>query len=74
MVLKSLSHRIECARMESWCLVMIKEWLDFLLHAPRGPFYSSKAARSRYNPTRKAILAFSRVAHRTVRCTTGQPL
>jgi hypothetical protein len=25
MVLKSLSQRIECARMESWCLGMIKE-------------------------------------------------
>jgi hypothetical protein len=28
MVLKSLSQRIECARMESWCLEMIKECLD----------------------------------------------
>jgi hypothetical protein len=27
MVLKSLSRRIECARMESWCLEMIKECL-----------------------------------------------
>jgi hypothetical protein len=48
--------------------------LEWLLHAPRGPFYSPKAARSRWRPTRKAILAFCRVAHRTVRCTTGQPL
>jgi hypothetical protein len=48
--------------------------LGYLLHAPRGPFYSPKAARSRWNPTRKAIVAFCRVAHRTVRCTTGQPL
>jgi hypothetical protein len=39
--------------------------LGCLLHAPRGPFYSPKAARSRWNPTRKAILAFCRVAHRT---------
>jgi hypothetical protein len=37
-----------------------------LLHAPRDPFYSPKAARSRWRPTRKAILAFCRVAHRTV--------
>jgi hypothetical protein len=29
MVLKSLSQRIECARMESWCLGMIKECLVF---------------------------------------------
>jgi hypothetical protein len=48
--------------------------LGIFLHAPRGPFYSPKAARSRWRPTRKAILAFCRVAHRTVRCTTGQPL
>jgi hypothetical protein len=41
---------------------------------PRGPFYSPKAARSRWRPTRKAILAFCRVAHQTVRCTTRQPL
>jgi hypothetical protein len=39
--------------------------LEVLLHAPRGPFYSPKAARSRWNPTRKAILAFCRVVHRT---------
>jgi hypothetical protein len=48
--------------------------LGLLLHAPRGPFYSPKTARSCWRPTRKAILAFCRVAHRTVRCTTGQPL
>jgi hypothetical protein len=39
---------------------------------PRGPFYSPKAARSRWRPTRKAKVAFYRVVHRTVRCTTGQ--
>jgi hypothetical protein len=48
--------------------------LGCLLRAPRGSFYSPKVARSRWRPTRKAILAFCRVAHRTVRCTTGQPL
>jgi hypothetical protein len=42
-----------------------QEMLVFILHAPRGPFYSPKADRSRWNPTRKAILAFCRVAHRT---------
>jgi hypothetical protein len=45
--------------------------LGVLLHAPRGPFYSPKAARSRCKQSRKANLAFCRVAHRTVRCTTG---
>jgi hypothetical protein len=48
--------------------------LGCLLHAPRGPFYSPKAARSRWRQTRKAILAFCRVVHRTVRCNTGQLL
>jgi hypothetical protein len=48
--------------------------LGCLLHAPRGPFYSPKAARSRWRQTGKAILAFCRVAHRTVWCTTGQAL
>jgi hypothetical protein len=43
--------------------------LGILLHAPRGPFYSPKAARSRCEQSGKAILAFCRVAHRTVRCT-----
>jgi hypothetical protein len=37
-----------------------------LLHAPRGPFYSPKAARSRWEHSRKAILAFCRLAHRTL--------
>jgi hypothetical protein len=45
--------------------------LGLLLHAPRGPFYSPKAARSRWEHFKKAILAFCRLAHRTVRCTTG---
>jgi hypothetical protein len=45
--------------------------LGCLLHAPRGPFYSPKAARSRGEQSGKAILAFCRLAHRTVRCTTG---
>ena len=45
--------------------------LGVVLHAHRGPFYSPKAARSRWRHSWKAILAFCRVAHRTVRCTTG---
>jgi hypothetical protein len=45
--------------------------LGVLLHAPRGLFYSSKAARSRWRSNWKAILAFCRVAHRTIWCTTG---
>jgi hypothetical protein len=45
--------------------------LGVLLHAPRGLFYSPKVARSRWEHSRKAILAFCRLAHQTVRCTTG---
>jgi hypothetical protein len=45
--------------------------LVVLLHAPRGPFYSPKVARSRWEQSRKANLAFCRLVHRTVRCTTG---
>jgi hypothetical protein len=45
--------------------------LGVLLHALRGPFYSPNAARSRWRSTWKANLAFCRVVHRTVRCTTG---
>jgi hypothetical protein len=48
--------------------------LGLLLHAPRGPFYSPKAARSRWRQSWKAKVVFCRVTHRTVRCTTGQPL
>jgi hypothetical protein len=48
--------------------------LGWLLHVPRGPFYSPKAARSRWRQSGTTILAFCRVAHRTVRCTTGQAL
>jgi hypothetical protein len=42
--------------------------LGWLLHAPRGPFYSPKAARSRWRQSWKANLAFCHVVHRTVRC------
>jgi hypothetical protein len=44
--------------------------LGVLLHAPRGPFYSTKAARRRWRSNLKAILAFCRVARRTVWCAT----
>jgi hypothetical protein len=42
--------------------------LGVFLHASWGPFYSPKAARSRWEHSRKAIPAFCRLAHRTVRC------
>jgi hypothetical protein len=66
--LKSLTQSIKCAETECGSLRMLSECLGWLLHAPRGPFYSPKAARSHWRPKRKAILAFCRVAHRTVRC------
>jgi hypothetical protein len=40
--------------------------LGVLPHAPRGPFYSPKAARSHWEQSRKAILAFCRVVHWTL--------
>jgi hypothetical protein len=72
--LKSLTRSIKCVETECGDLELLSECLDLLLHAPRGLFYSLKAARSLWRPTRKAVVAFCRVAHRTVRCTTGQPL
>jgi hypothetical protein len=38
----------------------------YLFEATRGPFYSPKGPRSRWNLFWKAIFAFCRVAHRTV--------
>jgi hypothetical protein len=40
--------------------------LGWLLHAPRGPFYSPKAARSRWRQSWKANLALCCVEHQTV--------
>jgi hypothetical protein len=57
-----------------WMLRNDQGMLGYLLHAPRGPFYSLKAARSRWRHSWKAKVAFCRVAHRTVRCATGQLL
>jgi hypothetical protein len=37
-----------------------------LLHVAKAPFYSPKAARSRWRPTWKVKLAFCRVVHQTV--------
>jgi hypothetical protein len=48
--------------------------LGCFLHAPRGPFYSPKAARSHWKHSWKAKVSFYRVAHRTVRCATRQLL
>jgi hypothetical protein len=58
----------KCARMECEWSRVLKECLVIFLHAPRGPFYSPKVARSRWEQSRKADLAFCRLAHRTVRC------
>jgi hypothetical protein len=74
MELKSLTQRNKCVGAESGCFRILKECLGLLLQAPRGPFYSPKIARSHWRPTWKVKLAFCRVAHRTVRCTTGQSL
>jgi hypothetical protein len=62
MELKSLSQRIKSAKLESWSLRMFLVSLGDSSMRIGGPFYSPKAARSRWRPTRKAILAFCRVA------------
>jgi hypothetical protein len=62
---KSLAQWSECVGAESRCFRILRECLGVILHAPRGLFYSPKAARSRWRSTWKAILAFCRVAHRT---------
>jgi hypothetical protein len=63
----SSSHYLKNRMRENGVLVLRNDqgMLGWLLHAHRGPFYSPKVARSRWNPTRKAILAFCQVAHRT---------
>jgi hypothetical protein len=63
--LKSLTRLIKCAETECGRLRMLKVCLGSLFHAPRGPFYSPKAARSRWRHSWKANLAFYWVAHRT---------
>jgi hypothetical protein len=55
-----------------WSLRMLRECLVYCSMRLGGPFYSPKAARSRWRSTWKAILAFCRVVHRTVQCATGQ--
>jgi hypothetical protein len=49
-----------------WVIKSAQGMLGVLLHALRGPFYSPKAARSRWEQSGKAILAFCRLAHRTL--------
>jgi hypothetical protein len=73
MELKSLTLRIKCVEAESISLRMFLERLVSCSMRLGGPFYSPKAARSRWRSIWKAILAFYRVVHRTVRCTTRQP-
>jgi hypothetical protein len=48
-----------------WMLRNDQRMLEILLHVPRGPFYSPKAARSRWRHSWKANLALCQVAHRT---------
>jgi hypothetical protein len=63
--LKSLTRSIKCVETECGDLELLSESLD-VSSMRLGAFYSTKAARSRWRPTREAILAFCRVVHRTV--------
>jgi hypothetical protein len=64
--LKSLTQSIKCVEAESGSLKMLREGLVYCSMRLGVPF-SPKAARSRWRPTWKAISAFCRVVHRTVR-------
>jgi hypothetical protein len=48
--------------------------LLIVIEAPGGPFYRHKGPRSSWKQSRKANVAFSRLAHQIVRCTTGHCL
>jgi hypothetical protein len=70
MELKSLTQRIKCVGAKSGCLSVLRECLVFSFMRLGVPFYSPKAARSRWRSIWKVILAFCRVVHRTVRCSS----
>jgi hypothetical protein len=72
--LKSLTQRSECAGTESGCLRMLSECLCDSSVCLGVPFIAPRQLGAVGDQSRKAKLAFCRVVHRTVRCTTGQSL
>jgi hypothetical protein len=72
--LKSLTQSIKCTEAECGSLRMLSECLGSSSMRLEVPFYSPKAARSRWRQTWKAILAFCRVAHRTATVACPVPI
>jgi hypothetical protein len=72
--LKSLTQSIKCAKTECGRLRMFSECLGVSSMRLGVPFIAPRQLGAVGGQSRKAILAFCRVAHRTVRCTTGHPL
>jgi hypothetical protein len=64
--LKSLSQSIRYAETECGRLRMLSECLGDSSMRLGVPFIAPRQARSRWRPTRKAKIAFCRVAHQTV--------
>jgi hypothetical protein len=74
MELKSLSQRIECVKLESWSLRMFLVSLVWSSMRLGGLFIAPRQLGAVGGQSRKAKVAFCRVAHQTVRCATGQSL
>jgi hypothetical protein len=72
--LKSLTRSIKRAETECGRLRMLSECLGCSSMRLGVPFIAPRQLGAVGGQSRKAILAFCRVAHRTVRCTTRQPL
>jgi hypothetical protein len=70
--LKSLTQRIKCVETESGSLRMFLGSLVLCSMRLGVPFIALRQLGSRWRSIWKVILAFCRVVHRTVRCTTGQ--
>jgi hypothetical protein len=69
--LKSLTQQSECAGAESGCLRMISESLYDSSMRLGVPFIAPRQLGAVGDQSRKDKLAFCRVVHRIVRCTTG---
>ena len=72
--LKSLRKSIECAEMECESLRMFKVCLVCSSMRLGVPFIAPRQLGAVGGQQGRLSLPFCRVAHQTVRCTTGQPL
>jgi hypothetical protein len=74
MELKSLTQQSECSGAESGCLRILSECLGDSSMRLGVPFITLRQLGAIGRQSWKANLAFCRVVHQTVRCTTGQSL